>query len=157
MLPHVDGDQIQYVGEAHQEFKRELLSSARCLLAPITWAEPFGLFMVEAMACGTPVVAFRRGSVPEVVSHGESGFVVDGVDEMVDAIPLVDGIEPLRCRQFVERNFDVPRMADDYEAVYTRVILGDHEPSVPALSLLADVANRAPSTSFPGEPDPVAA
>ena len=76
ILPEVDGDQIRYIGEADYHRKRELLARAYCLLAPIIWPEPFGLFFVEAMACGTPVVTFNRGSAPEVVKHGETGFVV---------------------------------------------------------------------------------
>src|SRR5262249_25441911 len=79
----IDGEQIVYFGEANAEQKRELYANARCLLMPICWEEPFGLVMPEAMACGTPVVAFRRGSVPELIAHGETGFVVDSVDEMV--------------------------------------------------------------------------
>jgi glycosyltransferase involved in cell wall biosynthesis len=125
VMPGVDGDQIQYVGEADYHRKRELLGQAYCLLAPITWAEPFGLFFAEAMACGTPVVVFNRGSAPEVVKHGETGFVVDTVDEMVDAIGNVHQIDKRKCREYVERRFDVPRMADDYLAAYER-ILSEH-------------------------------
>ncbi|MFQ6122644.1 MAG: glycosyltransferase family 4 protein [Dehalococcoidales bacterium] len=122
VLPGVDGDQIQYVGEADYHRKRELLAQAYCLLAPITWPEPFGLFFVEAMACGTPVVVFNRGSAPEVVKHGETGFVVDTFDEMADAIDRVHQVDRRRCREYVEDRFDVPRMADDYLRAYERVL-----------------------------------
>lgn len=122
VLPQVDGDQIQYVGETDQVQKRQLLSRAQCLLAPITWPEPFGLFMVEAMACGTPVVAFNRGSAPEVVQHGVTGFVVNSLEEMVDAVGQVHLIDPKRCREHVKQTFDVPRMADDYLAAYARTM-----------------------------------
>lgn len=122
VLPHVDGDQIRYVGEANSYLKRDLLAQAHCLLVPITWPEPFGLFMVEAMACGTPVVAFSRGAAPEVVKHGETGFVVHTLDEMVEAVGQVHRINPARCREHVERNFDVPRMVDEYLGAYQRVL-----------------------------------
>ncbi|GAB4334969.1 MAG: glycosyltransferase family 4 protein [Dehalococcoidia bacterium] len=122
VLPEVDGRQIRYVGEADYHAKRELLADARCLLAPITWPEPFGLFMAEAMACGTPVVAFNRGAAPEVVAHGVTGFVVETLDEMVEAIGRVDGVDPAACREHVRARFDVPRMADDYLAAYERIL-----------------------------------
>jgi len=122
VMPEVDGDQIQYVGEADYHRKRELLSQAYCLIAPITWPEPFGLFFVEAMACGTPVVTFNRGSAPEVVSHGETGFVVETLDEMADAVDQVYEINRRRCREYVEERFDVPRMVDDYLRAYELVL-----------------------------------
>ena len=123
ILPLVDGDRVRYIGEVDYFQKRELMSQARCLLAPITWDEPFGLFMVEAMACGTPVVAFRRGSVPEVVAHGRTGLVVDTLDEMVEAARKVDAIiDPRACREHVEERFDVPRMVDDYLDAYSKIL-----------------------------------
>jgi len=125
VMPGVDGEQIKYVGEADYRRKRELLAQAYCLLAPITWPEPFGLFFVEAMACGTPVVVFDKGSAPEVVSHGETGFVVNTMNEMVDAIDNVYQIDRKRCRKHVEERFDVPRMVDDYLAAYKRVLSKD--------------------------------
>jgi glycosyltransferase involved in cell wall biosynthesis len=120
--PQVDGELIRYVGEADYAMKRDLFSRARCLLAPVTWDEPFGLFMAEAMACGTPVIGFRRGSVPEVVCHGKTGFVVDSPEEMADAVSRLGSIRPEDCRAWVEERFDVPRMVDDYVAAYERVI-----------------------------------
>lgn len=122
ILPRVDGDLIEYVGEADYCQKRDLMSRALCLLAPIVWEEPFGLFMIEAMACGTPVVVFRRGSAPEVVRHGITGFIVDTVDEMTQAVKQVKSIDPQACRAHVERNFNVSRMVDDYLAAYAWVI-----------------------------------
>ena len=122
VLPEVDGEQIQYVGEADYFQKRELMSNAYCLLAPITWSEPFGLFMAEAMACGTPVVAFNRGAAPEVVSNGETGFVVENLDEMTEAVQKIHEVDPIRCREHVRRNFDVAPVVDDYLAAYELVI-----------------------------------
>lgn len=120
--PLIDGDQIQYLGEVTEEEKRELMRDARAFLFPITWPEPFGLVMAEAMACGTPVIATRNGSVPEVVADGLTGFVVDSVDEMVAAIKKLDLIEPAKCRQYAEERFGVARMTDDYETIYRQVI-----------------------------------
>ena len=123
VLPLVDGDRVRYIGEVDYFQKRELMSRARCLLAPITWEEPFGLFMVEAMACGTPVVAFKRGSAAEVIVHGRTGLVVDTLDEMVEAARKVDAIiDPRACREHVEERFDVPRMVDDYLDAYRKIL-----------------------------------
>jgi len=122
VMPRVDGDQIQYVGEADYRRKRELLAQAYCLLAPITWQEPFGLYFIEAMACGTPVVVFNRGSAPEVVSHGETGFVVESLDEMADAVNQIYKIDRRRCREYVKERFDVTRMVDDYLRAYELVL-----------------------------------
>ncbi len=121
--PLVDGEQIRYVGEVTREQAKELFAAARALLLPITWEEPFGLVMPEAMATGTPVIAFRRGAAPELIVDGETGFLVDNVDEMAAAVPKLDRIDPLRCRRHVEENFDVAHMVAAYLAVYERVLL----------------------------------
>jgi glycosyltransferase involved in cell wall biosynthesis len=102
--------------------KRELYAGARVLLTPIDWEEPFGLVMPEAMACGTPVVAFARGAAPEIVVNGETGFLVRTIDEMVEAVRHVDEIDPWRCREHVERHFDAPVMASGYLAAYERIL-----------------------------------
>jgi len=122
IMPQVDGDIVQFFGEADYEQKRALLANALCLLMPITWPEPFGLVMVEAMACGTPVIAFARGAAPEVVLHGETGFIVEDVGQMVEAVGEVHRIQRSRCREHVERNFDVSRMVDDYLHAYERIL-----------------------------------
>src|SRR3990170_381187 len=126
--PLIDGKLVQFLGEADAALKRKLYAKARCLLLPICWEEPFGLVMPEAMACGTPVIAFRRGAAPEIVVDGETGFLVDDVDGMVEATYRLDRIDPRRCRRHVEERFDVPRLADDYLALYQRV-LEEHEAS----------------------------
>jgi len=118
----IDGDQIVFLGEADAAQKRELYRKAYCLLMPLTWEEPFGLVMPEAMACGTPVIALRRGSAPELIVHGETGFVVDTVDEMVRAINGVGSIKRDACRAHVARHFAPEIMADRYLRVYEDVI-----------------------------------
>jgi glycosyltransferase involved in cell wall biosynthesis len=120
--PLIDGDKIVFAGEADQQTKRELLVRAYCVLMPICWDEPFGLVMVEAMACGTPVIACAHGAAPEVVVHGETGFLVDDVDGMVSAIPDVGMIRPARCREHAETEFDTPVMVEGYLRLYHRVL-----------------------------------
>ena len=122
VAPHIDGDQIVYEGEVSDERKRELFAHAHAFLFPITWPEPFGLVMIEAMACGTPVVALRQGSVPEVVDDGVTGFVVDEFEEFVAAVGRVGEIDPAVCRRTVEQRFTVERMVTDYEAIYRRYL-----------------------------------
>ena len=126
--PRIDGRQVKYVGEADHRLKRQLYAQARCLLLPLQWEEPFGLVTVEAMASGTPVVAFGRGAIPELVIDGETGYVVSDVDQMVDAVRRIGQIRARRCRQHVEDNFDAPFLANGYLELYQR-ILAIHSPS----------------------------
>ena len=119
--PFVDGDQIEYIGEADFAAKNELLSNARALLVPIQWEEPFGLVLIEAMACGTPVLAFRGGAVEEIVENGVNGWICADVEEMAGRI-LSLAIDPAACRAAVETRFSVARMADDYVDVYERAL-----------------------------------
>jgi len=120
--PLLDGKLIEFFGEANAEQKRELYRKAMVLLVPLNWEEPFGLVMPEAMACGTPVIAFSRGAAPEIIVDGKTGFLVDGVDEMVDAVCRLDRLDPKECRQHVQEHFDVPVMANGYLALYERII-----------------------------------
>ncbi|WP_244818119.1 glycosyltransferase family 4 protein [Caballeronia sp. Lep1P3] len=113
---------VEYLGEVGGETRRALFANARALVFPIDWEEPFGLVMIEAMASGTPVIAFRRGAVPEVVEHGVNGFIVDDVDQAVDAVRALGEIDPARCRQSFEKRFSAERMARDYLAVYRDLI-----------------------------------
>jgi glycosyltransferase involved in cell wall biosynthesis len=121
-IRHRLGPGVEYVGEADAALKRELLAGARALVFPIQWDEPFGMVMIEAMACGTPVVATRRGSVPEVVRDGVTGRIVDDFDELVEAIDAVTGIDPAACRAHIEESFDVSVMARAYVRVYRDLI-----------------------------------
>lgn len=114
------GGPIEYVGHVTGDAKARLLGGARCVLMPQQWEEPFGLVAVEAMACGTPVVALRRGALPEIVRDGTTGFVVDHVDEMVEAVDRVGSIDPLRCRQLVQERFTSSAMAEAYLRIYYR-------------------------------------
>jgi glycosyltransferase involved in cell wall biosynthesis len=122
LLPQVDGDVIELTGEVDDKGKAEFLANATALLFPIDWPEPFGLVMIEAMACGTPVIAFRRGSVPEVIDEGVSGFVVDNEDEAVAAIRRASELDRRRVRAAFEERFTVARMARDYLAKYSELI-----------------------------------
>lgn len=118
------GPDVQYVGQADAELKRELYSKAACLVFPIQWEEPFGMVMAESLACGTPVVATPRGSVPEVVRDGTTGFVTRGLDAFARAINKVDQIDPAACRRDAERRFDLSVMAAGYEHVYRNLLEG---------------------------------
>lgn len=118
--PRLGGD-AEFIGEANMTAKKELYASAHCLVFPIRWDEPFGLVMIEAMACGTPVIALNRGSVPEVVADGVTGFVRTEPEELPTVINAAGTLDPLACRHHVEEHFDVSTMAAGYERVYARV------------------------------------
>ncbi len=113
---------VEYIGEIDQKGKDEFLGNAYALLFPIDWPEPFGLVMAEAMATGTPVIATRFGSVPEVVEHGVTGFICDSVDEMVKACDRVDSIDRSCCRRRVQERFSVETMVDGYVKAYRKVL-----------------------------------
>ncbi len=118
--PHLDGRFIEYVGEADLAAKNELLGNSMTMLFPIEWNEPFGLVMIEAMACGTPVLAFRRGSVPEIVRDGVSGFVCDTVEEMVARVRDLS-ISPLLIHQYAREHFSVEVMTRRYLELYESI------------------------------------
>jgi glycosyltransferase involved in cell wall biosynthesis len=118
VAPHVDGDRVCYLGPVGPEHRDQVLGTADALLHLVNFAEPFGLSMIEAMACGTPVVATPRGAVPEVVADGRSGYLVRSVDEAVTAIGRLHELERDACRAHVEANFSLERMVDGYLDVY---------------------------------------
>jgi glycosyltransferase involved in cell wall biosynthesis len=116
------GRDVEFIGEVGGRDKDEFLGGAFALLFPIDWPEPFGLVMIEALACGTPVIAFRCGSVPEVLQDGVTGFVVDGVDEAVRAVGRVSELRRAECRRAFEERFTASRMTREYLKVYQRVL-----------------------------------
>ncbi len=120
--PFIDGSSVIYVGSAGPEKRDSLLGNAYALLHPINFDEPFGLSVVESMACGTPVIAFNRGSMPELISHGHNGFLVQTVDEAVAAVHDIPMIKKSACRRVVEERFTADRMAEKYIDVYRRIL-----------------------------------
>ena len=119
--PLLEESGVEFIGEIGDEEKAEFLGGALATLFPIDWPEPFGLVMIESLACGTPVIAFRRGSVGEILDNGVSGFVVDDEDEAVAAVGRLGSIDRRRCRSEFERRFSVRRMARDYVSVYRTI------------------------------------
>jgi glycosyltransferase involved in cell wall biosynthesis len=122
IAPRLRHPLVTFIGEVGGAEKLAFLRNARALLFPIDWPEPFGLVMLEAMACGTPVVARRRGSTPEIVQHGRTGFLADTDAALVEAGGRIEEIDRTECRRHVERHFSVDRMVDDYETVYRRLL-----------------------------------
>lgn len=122
IAPHVDGDRVKFVGMQNRRELRQLYMGAKATLFPVLWEEPFGLVMTESMSAGTPVIGFRRGSVPEVVADGETGYVVDVIDEMVDAVKNVGKISRRACRERVEAHFSVRSMVDGYEQAFASLV-----------------------------------
>ncbi|HEY8923501.1 MAG TPA: glycosyltransferase family 4 protein, partial [Polyangia bacterium] len=112
---------VEFIGEIGEDAKSSFLGGARALLFPIDWPEPFGLVMIEAMACGTPVIAFRKGSVPEVIDHGVTGFIVDTMDEAVDAAARAPELSRWRIREQFERRFTARHMANNYLRLYRQL------------------------------------
>ena len=119
--PQLDGSGIEFLGEIDETGKRKLMANALALLFPIDWPEPFGLVMIEAMACGTPVIARARGAVPEIVEPGITGFIGETVDDLVAAVQQVGGLDREACRRQANARFTVTRMVDQYEALYRRL------------------------------------
>jgi glycosyltransferase involved in cell wall biosynthesis len=132
--PHLGIRGIEYLGEVSHGTKVELLQDARATLFPIDWEEPFGLVMIESMACGTPVIATNRGAVPEVIEHGRSGIIVDDYRQIPVALEAADALDPLECRRYVEERFSPERMVDDYVRVYRDAMVRAAEPVSASLS-----------------------
>jgi glycosyltransferase involved in cell wall biosynthesis len=118
----LDHPLVEFIGEIGEKEKGEFLGNAYALLFPIDWVEPFGLVLIETIACGTPVIAFRQGSVPEVIDHGETGFIVKNIEEALDALDQVPHFNRQRCREIFEERFSAERMARDYLLIYERLV-----------------------------------
>jgi glycosyltransferase involved in cell wall biosynthesis len=128
VVPHIDDDTVTYVGSVAPAARNRLLGQACALLHPIQFDEPFGLSVIEAMACGTPVIAFDRGSMPELIKNGHNGFLVDTVDEAIDAVARLPEIDRVDCRHHVEQHFTVERMSQDYIQVYEMILDAKNSP-----------------------------
>ena len=122
VAPRLYNKNISWVGEVTDNERDKLMSNALCLLHPVTWPEPFGLTMIEAMACGCPVVAFREGSIPEIVINKRTGFVVEKEKEMIHAVEKISSISRQACRKHIEKNFNLKRMVDSYEKLYYEIV-----------------------------------
>jgi glycosyltransferase involved in cell wall biosynthesis len=131
LQPLIDGEQVRLIGEVNDEAKARFLAGASALLFPIDWPEPFGLVMIEAMACGTPVIAFRSGSVPEVIDQGVTGFVVEGEAEAAQAIGRLGEIDRRRVRAHFEQRFTAKRMATEYLELYEKLAAGKRQAGRP--------------------------
>lgn len=124
--PLIDGRQIQFVGEVTLREKAEYLKNAYALLSPLNWQEPFGLVPIESLACGTPVLTTRRGSMPEVIDHGKTGFIARNAAELENYVDRVPEIDRAYCREVAEKRFNKERMIDEYEKTFLRVYHNHH-------------------------------
>lgn len=118
----IDGEQIKYVGEVNFSEKINYLSRAKAMLFPISWEEPFGLVVAESMACGTPVISFNCGAMPELIKHGFDGFIAQDTKEMIEFAKIIDKIKPENCRKSIEKKFTQTRMTDEYEKIYLKMV-----------------------------------
>ncbi|MES0037460.1 glycosyltransferase family 4 protein [Mesorhizobium sp. M0046] len=143
---------VEFIGEIDERQKADFLGNAKALLFPIDWPEPFGLVTIEAMACGTPVVAFRRGAVPEIIDDGVSGWIVDTVEEAVGALRRIDSLERARVRQTFETRFTVERMCSDYVALYRALTSGRADAVDPTNELSRNIAMVAAGAEEPTNP-----
>jgi glycosyltransferase involved in cell wall biosynthesis len=120
--PYLKKGKIEYIGVANPAQRNKLLGGSKAILVPVQWEEPFGLVMIEAMACGTPVIGFNRAAVPEIVKNNKTGFIVEDYKEMAKAIRKINEIKRAECRAYVEKHFSVEKMVDEYEKVYEKAI-----------------------------------
>lgn len=140
------GNDVEYVGEADAALKRELLARAAVLAFPIQWDEPFGMVMIEALASATPVVAFNRGSVPEVLVDGTTGVIAEDWTDFCDGLEAADDLDGSVCRADAEARFDVPTMAEAYAHAYAKVVGGSVTPLRPPARAVASIARTTPET-----------
>lgn len=150
---------VEFIGEINEVQKADFLGNARALLFPICWPEPFGLVMIEAMACGTPVVALAHGSVPEIIDHGLSGFVVNSVEEAIAAASAVETLDRAAIRKQFEQRFTAERMASDYLAAYRRLPALRQTSQLDVLATLdskSAIRMPIPSAGLEMQPSPLA-
>jgi glycosyltransferase involved in cell wall biosynthesis len=142
--PLLNGNGVEFIGEIADAEKSKFLGEASALLFPINWPEPFGLVMIEAMACGTPVLAFRHGAAPEVIDDGVTGFVVDDIESAIATIPRLLSLDRRRIREAFENRFTVERMAINYGALYARAYTSHgHIPKVHSEEMVASAMGNA--------------
>jgi glycosyltransferase involved in cell wall biosynthesis len=122
--PHIDGNRVRHIDSLPHDRLMGIVGKAKGFLFPSQWEEPFGLAVAESMAAGTPVLAYPRGSMPELVRHGETGYLVCTEDEMVEAIYRIERLDRRRCREWVRKNFSIEQMVESYEALYRRIVSG---------------------------------
>ena len=122
VAPHMDGNLINFMGTVSDETKKQLLAGAKALLHLINFNEPFGLTVIEAMACGTPVIAMDRGSMPEIIRSGETGFLINGLEDGQRSIEQLNALSRNRCREWVEERFSVDTMVNNYQKVYQKIL-----------------------------------
>jgi glycosyltransferase involved in cell wall biosynthesis len=149
--PQIGNVDVEFLGEIGGKEKDEFLGNAYALLFPIDWPEPFGLVMIEAMACGTPVVAWPEGSVPEIMENGVTGFIVDRVERAVAALHQVKTLDRKRCREAFERRFSASRMAWDYLRIYERIVQEKSESKIKRRNVDAPPLQAAKSEPKQGD------
>ena len=145
--PLLDHPLIEFIGEIGSPEKNAFLGNAAALLFPVNWREPFGLVMIEAMACGTPVIAYSLGSVPEVVKEGVTGFIVADLEGAVKAAKRIGEIDRRKCRRWFEQHFSAERMAQDYVNIYQRVVRGESSPITVSDGVLSWMKLTSPSST----------
>jgi glycosyltransferase involved in cell wall biosynthesis len=138
--PYIDGEQIKFLGELDHEEKNELLRNAKAALSWLNWEEPFGLFVPEANACGTPVIVNKRGSMREIVEEGKNGFLVNTIDEMREKLDLVHTISREECRKYVEKRFSVQKMVSDYTKL-SEILIEEHKQEIETAKRYFSVKN----------------
>jgi len=132
--PLLNHPRVEFIGEINETEKDAFLGNAYALVFPVEWPEPFGLVMIEAMACGTPTIAYRRGAIPEVLQHGVTGYVVDNQQQAITAVERITDLDRHTCRQVFEMHYTVERMAKDYVSVYKKITANpDDQAKIPQL------------------------
>jgi glycosyltransferase involved in cell wall biosynthesis len=126
--PHIDNEHVRYVGPVDDRQKAQLLGAAAAFLLPAQWEEPFGIVMLEAMSCGTPVIGLKRGEIPEIIAHGKTGFIANDVDEIVRQLDMVRGIDRQECRLAVEQKYSSDAIVDRYVDYFRTVLRSGRSP-----------------------------